>query len=139
MTLDPTSLLLITAAVALAPIISAAVRVVLVPAVVVELLLGILIGPDVLDIAREGPFVTFLAGLGMSFLFFLAGMELDLRRVRGRPLRVAGYGMAVSLALAAAVAGVLALIGAITVMLPVAIALTTTAVGTLIPILGDAG
>ena len=47
--------------------------------------------------------------------------------------------MAVSLALAAAVAGALALIGAITVMLPVAIALTTTAVGTLIPILRDAG
>ena len=139
LTFDPTSLVLITAAVALAPIISAAVRVVLVPTVVAELVLGILIGPDVLNLAHDGPFVSFLAGLGMSFLFFLAGMELDLQRVRGRPLRVAGYGMAVSLALAAAVAGALALIGAITVMLPVAIALTTTAVGTLIPILRDAG
>jgi len=108
---DPTSLVLITAAVALAPILSAAVPVVLVPTVVVELLLGILIGPDVLDIASEGPFVTFLAALGMSFLFFLAGMELDLGRVRGRPLRLAATGMGVSLVLAAVVAGALALAG----------------------------
>ena len=49
MQFDPTSLVLIAAAVALAPILSAAVPVVLVPTVVVELLLGILIGPDVLD------------------------------------------------------------------------------------------
>jgi len=112
---------------------------VLVPTVAVELLLGILIGPDVLGIAAEGPFVTFLAGLGMSLLFFLAGMELDLARVRGRPLRVAATGMAVSLALAAAAAGALALAGLIDVTLPVAIALTTTAIGTLIPILRDAG
>jgi Kef-type K+ transport system membrane component KefB len=136
---DPTSLVLITAAVALAPIVSAAVRVVLVPTVVVELILGIAIGPDVLDIAHEGPFVTFLAGLGMSFLFFLAGMELDLARVRGRPLRAAASGMGVSLVLAAIAAGALAVTGAIDVILPVAIALTTTAVGTLIPILRDAG
>ena len=139
MQFDPTSLVLIAAAVALAPIVSAAVPVVLVPTVAVELLLGILIGPDVLGIAAEGPFVTFLAGLGMSLLFFLAGMELDLARVRGRPLRVAATGMAVSLALAAAAAGALALAGLIDVMLPVAIALTTTAIGTLIPILRDAG
>jgi Kef-type K+ transport system membrane component KefB len=136
---DPTTLVLIAAAVALAPIVSAAVPVVLVPTVAVELLLGILIGPDVLGIAAEGPFVTFLAGLGMSLLFFLAGMELDLARVRGRPLRVAATGMAVSLALAAAAAGALALAGLIDVTLPVAIALTTTAIGTLIPILRDAG
>ena len=139
MQFDPTSLVLITAAVALAPILSAAVPVVLVPTVVVELLLGILIGPDVLDIASEGPFVTFLAALGMSFLFFLAGMELDLGRVRGRPLRLAATGMAVSLTLATAVAGALALAGLIDVMLPIMIALTTTAIGTLIPILSDAG
>jgi len=136
---DPTSLVLITAAVALAPILSAAVPVVLVPTVVVELLLGILIGPDVLDIASEGPFVTFLAALGMSFLFFLAGMELDLGRVRGRPLRLAATGMGVSLVLAAVVAGALALAGVVDVMLPIMIALITTAIGTLIPILSDAG
>jgi len=136
---DPTSLVLITAAVALAPILSAAVPVVLVPTVVVELLLGILIGPDVLDIASEGPFVTFLAALGMSFLFFLAGMELDLGRVRGRPLRLAATGMGVSLVLAAVVAGALALAGVVNVMLPIMIALITTAIGTLIPILSDAG
>ena len=136
---DPTSLVLITAAVAVAPLVSAAVPVVLVPTVVVELLLGILIGPDVLGAASEGPFVTFLAALGMSFLFFLAGMELDLTRVRGRPIRAAAAGMAVSLVLAGAAAGALALAGLIDVMLPIAIALTTTAVGTLIPILRDAG
>jgi Kef-type K+ transport system membrane component KefB len=66
-------------------------------------------------------------------------MELDLGRVRGRPIRVAAAGMGVSLALAALAAGALALAGLIDVMLPVVIALTTTALGTLIPILRDAG
>jgi len=50
-------------------------------------------------VAAAGMFVTFLAVLGMSFLFFLAGMELDLGRVRGRPLRLAATGMGVSLVL----------------------------------------
>jgi Kef-type K+ transport system membrane component KefB len=75
----------------------------------------------------------------MSFLFFLAGMELDLGRVRGRPLRLAATGMGVSLVLAAVVAGALALAGLVDVMLPIMIALITTAIGTLIPILSDAG
>ena len=139
MQFDPTSLVLITAAVALAPLVSAGVRVVLVPTVVVELLLGILIGPDVLDVATEGSFVTFLAALGMSFRSGRAGMAIDFARVRGRPVRTAATGMCLSLVLATAAAGALALAGLIDVMLPVVIALTTTAVGTLIPILRDAG
>src|SRR5689334_3074999 len=136
---DAQSLVLIAAAVALAPLIAGRARRFLLPVVVVELVLGIVIGPDVLDIAHEGPLVTFLTTLGMSFLFFLAGLELDLDRVRGRPLRLGSIGLLVSLVLAAIIAVLLSLAGVIGPAEPVAIALMTTAIGTLMPILRDAG
>jgi Kef-type K+ transport system membrane component KefB len=136
---DTQSLVLIVAAVALAPLIAGLARRFVLPVVVVELVLGIVIGPDVLDIAHEGSLVTFLATLGMSFLFFLAGLELDLDRVRGRPLRLASIGLAMSLVLAAIIAAVLSLADVIGPAEPVAIALMTTAIGTLMPILRDAG
>ena len=136
---DAQSLVLIVGAVALAPLVAASVRRFLLPVVVVELVLGIVIGPDVLDVAHEGPLVTFLATLGMSFLFFLAGLELDLERVRGRPLQLASAGLGVSLVLAAIVAGALSAAGVVGPAGPVGIALMTTAIGTLMPILRDAG
>ena len=136
---DAQSLVLIVGAVALAPLVAASVRRFLLPVVVVELVLGIVIGPDVLDVAHEGPLVTFLATLGMSFLFFLAGLELDLERVRGRPLQLASSGLGVSLVLAAIVAGALSAAGVVGPAGPVGIALMTTAIGTLMPILRDAG
>ena len=60
-----------------------------VPPVVLEILIGILIGPKVLDLAEETTVVAFFSTLGLSFLFFMAGMEIDFQRIEGSPLTLA--------------------------------------------------
>jgi Kef-type K+ transport system membrane component KefB len=117
----------------------AANRDLLLPSVVVELLLGIAIGPHVLDIARVDDFTQFFSNLGLGMLFFFAGYEIDLRRIRGQPLRLAVLGWALSLAIAYGVGGVLAAVGIVLSLLYTGSALATTAIGTLIPILSDSG
>lgn len=110
-----------------------------VPVVVVELALGIAIGPQVLDVARLDDFTRFFGALGLGMLFFFAGYEIDFARVRGRPLALAAAGWALSLALAYGFGGVLALAGVVLSLLYTGSALATTAIGTLIPILRDTG
>lgn len=110
-----------------------------VPVVVIELLLGIVIGPDVLDIAQPDEFTDFFANLGLGMLFFFAGYEIDFRRIAGSPLRLALAGWAMSLALAYTIGGLLAAAGIVLSLLYTGSALSTTAIGTLIPILRDAG
>ena len=75
---------------------------------VVELLLGILIGPQGLDIARVDPTTELLGNLGLGMLFFFAGYEIDFDRIKGRPLELAAIGWALSLALAYGIGGALA-------------------------------
>jgi Kef-type K+ transport system membrane component KefB len=130
------ALLVVGAGAVLAPLLVEFTPGLALPVVVVELLLGIVAGP-VLGIAEAGEFLRGLAGLGLAFLFFLAGMEIDLRRIGTRALRLAAGGWALSLALALAVAGALALAGVATPVVYVAAALCTTALGTLLPILRD--
>jgi Kef-type K+ transport system membrane component KefB len=72
-------------------------------------------------------------------LFFFAGYEIDLRRIAGVPLRLAAVGWVLSLALAYTIGGVLAAAGVVLSLLYTGSALATTAIGTLIPILSDAG
>jgi len=107
------------------------------PVVVVELVLGIVIGPQVLGLAHAGSFVAFFADLGLGMLFFFAGYEIDFDRVCGRPLALAAWGWLLSAVLAYAIGGVLAAAGLVLSFLYSGSALTTTAVGTLIPILRD--
>ena len=71
-----------------------------VPVVVLELLLGIVVGPEVLDLAHPDEFVDFFSNLGLGMLFFFAGYEIDFERIRGEPLRLAAFGWAISLVLA---------------------------------------
>jgi len=113
-------------------------RGVVVPSVVVELLLGVLIGPQVLGLDTS-EFVEFFGSLGLGMLFFFAGYEIDLKRISGEPLRLAALGWAVSLALAYTIGGVLAAAGIVLSLLYTGSALATTALGTLIPILSDSG
>jgi Kef-type K+ transport system membrane component KefB len=113
-------------------------RGVLVPVVVVELLLGVLLGPQVLGL-HVNQFITFFSDLGLGLLFFFAGYEIDMHRIMGRPLRLALLGWALSLALAYTIGGVLAALGVVLSLLYTGSALATTAIGTLIPILSDAG
>jgi len=116
----------------------AAGRGLVVPAVVLEVLLGVVLGPRVLGL-HVTPLVSFFSGLGLGMLFFFAGYEIDLKRIAGRPLRLALAGWALSLALAYAIGGALAAAGIVLSLLYTGSALATTAIGTLIPILSDAG
>ncbi len=109
------------------------------PVVVLELLFGILIGPQVLGIAHPASFVEFFANLGLGMLFFFAGYEVEFDRVRGRPLRLAGWGWVLSVALAYGIGGILAAAGVVLSFLYAGSALTSTALGALIPILRDEG
>jgi Kef-type K+ transport system membrane component KefB len=110
-----------------------------VPVVVIELLLGIVVGPDVLGLAMSDQFTDFFANLGLGMLFFFAGYEIDFRRIEGQPLKLAILGWIVSLLLAYTVGGLLALAGIVLSLLYTGSALATTAIGTLIPVLRDAG
>jgi Kef-type K+ transport system membrane component KefB len=110
----------------------------LVPTVVVELLLGVVIGPQVLGL-EVSEFMTFFADLGLGMLFFFAGYEIDLRRIAGLPLRLGAVGWGLSLVIAYTLGGVLAAAGIVLSLLYTGSALATTAIGTLIPILSDSG
>lgn len=110
-----------------------------VPVVVIELLLGIVVGPDVLGFAMPDSFTDFFANLGLGMLFFFAGYEIDFRRIAGQPLKLAVLGWLLSLSLAYTVGGLLALAGIVLSLLYTGSALATTAIGTLIPVLRDAG
>lgn len=135
----PPILFVLTAA-ALAPIVGAATRRYGLSIVVIELVLGIAIGPQGLGLVAAGEgMLAALARLGMAFLFFIAGMEIDLPAVRGRPLRVAFGGWASALVLAVLIALGVRAAGLIQAWPVVAIALVTTALGVLVPILRDAG
>ena len=61
------------------------------------ILLGILVGPQVLGWADAGPTIEVLASFGLAFLFFLAGFEIDFPAIRGQPLLLAALGWLASL------------------------------------------
>jgi len=137
--IDSDSFLVIVAASAVAALIVALIPSrFAIPVVVVELLLGIVIGPQVLALAGVDGFIQFFANLGLGMLFFFAGYEIDFERIKGRPLRLAAYGWLLSLVLAYGIGGLLAAGGIIVSYLYTGSAMATTAIGTLIPILRDA-
>jgi Kef-type K+ transport system membrane component KefB len=109
------------------------------PVVVVELLLGIVIGPELLDLARTDDFIDFFSNLGLGMLFFFAGYEIDFEGIKGRPLTLGVLGWLLSVGLAYAIAGGLDAAGVVVSSLFVGSAMATTAIGTLIPILRDSG
>jgi Kef-type K+ transport system membrane component KefB len=107
-----------------------------VPQVVILILGGILVGPQLLGWAEpEG--IELISNLGLGFLFLLAGYELELGLFRERAGRLALSSWLVTVVAAVAVTGALAAVGFVRAFVPVAIGLTTTALGTLLPILRD--
>ena len=137
---DTTSVIVMVGTAALAGLLVMAISPKLVlPVVVVELLLGIAIGPQAFDIAQIDPTTDFLGDLGLGMLFFFAGYEIDFERIRGRPLRLGAMAWVLSLVLAYGLGGVLAAGGVVLSYLYTGSAMATTAIGTLIPILKDAG
>jgi Kef-type K+ transport system membrane component KefB len=121
---------------ALAPLIVAVLPGPRIPQVVIFLLGGVLIGPHVLGLA-ESSSIELLSNIGLGFLFLLAGYELDPALLRQQPGRLAIGGWLLSAAIAVGVAGALTAAGYIKDYVPVGLALTTTALGTLLPILRD--
>src|SRR3954451_15602849 len=138
---DTGSFLVIVATAALAATLSAlaGLRNVFIPVVVVELVLGVVVGPQVLDLAQVNDFTDFFSSLGLGMLFFFAGYEIDLARIAGLPLRLPPPGRAFSLVIAYALGGILAALGVVVSLVYVGSALATTAIGTLIPVLSDTG
>jgi Kef-type K+ transport system membrane component KefB len=109
------------------------------PVVVLELVLGIIIGPHVLQLAHIDGFVEFFSNLGLGMLFYFAGYEIDFQRIKGRPLELGAWAWVLSVGLAFGIGGVLAGLGIIVSFLYTGAAMATTAIGTLIPILRDNG
>ncbi|HJV14655.1 MAG TPA: cation:proton antiporter [Propionibacteriaceae bacterium] len=107
-----------------------------VPQVVVLIIGGVIIGPQALDLAEPGS-IELLSIVGLGFLFLLAGYELELALFRHRAGMLAVGAWVTSAVLAGAVVGLLAAMGWVRAFVPVALALTTTALGTLLPILRD--
>lgn len=134
---DTSSFLAIVATAAVAGTVAAVAsgRNIFIPVVVVELGLGIVIGPQVLGLAEVNAFTKFFADLGLGMLFFFAGYEIDIARIRGEPLRLGVFGWLLSLAIAYAIGGVLAALGVVLSLVFVGSALSTTAIGTLLPVL----
>lgn len=122
----------------LAPLIVRLIRLP-VPDIAVQILFGIVVGPQVLGWARVDEPVRVLSLVGLSFLLFLAGLELDFGRLRGRTLRVAAKAFAFSFALSLALGGLFGVAGLVKSPLLIAVILAATSVGIVIPILSDAG
>jgi Kef-type K+ transport system membrane component KefB len=137
---DATSFLVIVVAATAAGIVVAVLDPrIAIPVVVVELLFGIVVGPDVADLAQVDDFTNFFGNLGLGMLFFFAGYEIDIERIRGRPLQLALAGWGLSLVLAYGAGGLLEAAGIVLSLLYSGSATATTAIGTLIPILRDRG
>lgn len=111
----------------------------LVPPVVIEVLAGIAIGPQGLDLVQPvgGVYVLYLLGFG--FLLFLAGREIEVARFRGPTFRMTALSYLVSLALAFPLAEVLRQIGHGADLRLLALALTASSLGVMVPVLRDAG
>ena len=130
------ALLIVSIVSAAAPFACALLSRFRVPQVVVLIVGGVLIGPEVAGLA-EPDSIELVANVGLGFLFLLAGYELDLEHFRERSGRLAMAGWLISAVASIAVTGLLAAGGFVDAFVPVALALTTTALGTLLPILRD--
>ncbi|MGW8882999.1 cation:proton antiporter [Streptomyces sp. NPDC055749] len=133
----PGTLVLIMVMAVIAPLLAYAVgRRLAVPVVIFEIVLGILIGPDVLGWVHDDEIVDVLSDLGLSMLIFLAGYEIQFAAVRGDTLRRSAWAWAASFAAGLGVA--LALTGGnFAKSLVIGTALTSTALGAVLPILRD--
>jgi Kef-type K+ transport system membrane component KefB len=133
------SLVLVLLASALGALLSRLHGSIVLPTVVLEIVLGILIGPEVLDIADVNTYITVLSNLGLSMLFFFAGLEVIEKRVPARSLKLGTVGWTLSLIIGLILGFVLQQAGLDAEWWLVGVALATTALGTLVPILSDAG
>jgi Kef-type K+ transport system membrane component KefB len=109
------------------------------PAVVLEIVAGIALGPSGVGWVEVDEPVAVLALIGLAMLLFLAGLEIEFERLRGRVLALAAASFGVSLVAALAAGIVLKGAGLAERPLFVAIVLTSTSLGIVVPLLKDAG
>ena len=122
----------------LAPLLASGLSaVVKIPLVVFEIVLGLLAGPALLGWVQPNDFTSALAEFGLAMLFFLAGNEIDFQRISGRPLKRSALGWLLSLLIGIALGLLLAPSPAAGIF--IGVCLTSTALGTLMPMLRDAG
>ena len=126
--------LVVVAAVALAaPLVIGLIPGLRLPSAVLEIVAGIVVGPAVLGWVEMDDVIRVFSLFGLAFLLFLAGLEIDFDRLRGRPLRLASTGFVVSLAIALLVGAALAAAGQVEDGLIVAIILSATSLGVVVP------
>jgi Kef-type K+ transport system membrane component KefB len=134
----PTLIIVIAAATA-APLIAQFLRGMGIALVVFELSLGVLIGPAILGWAQIDSSVSVISTLGMAFLFFLAGIEVDFPQIHGQPIKLASASWLICFFLSIGLAYLGHRFGWIESWLVVGIAASTTALGILLPMLRDTG
>ena len=134
-----TNLLIVVAAGFSVPLLLGMAPRVRLPAVVLEIVAGIVIGPAGLGWVEIDAPIEVLALIGLAFLLFLAGLEVEFDMPRGRVLRLAGGGFLVSFALAVIAGFALKAAGFVSQPLFAAIILSATSLGIIIPLLKDAG
>jgi len=134
-----TNLLVVTLIALVAPLCLGFVPRLRMPAVVLEIVAGVVVGPSVLGWVEADLAVSIVAVLGLAFLLFLAGLEIDLDRLRGGALRLALVGYGVTLVLGLAVGSALGAVGWVRSPVLLAVALSATSLGLVVPVLKDAG
>jgi Kef-type K+ transport system membrane component KefB len=134
-----TGLVIVCLVAVLAPLLASAIPRVRIPGIVLEIVAGIAIGPAGFGWVRMDEPIRVLSIIGLSFLLFLVGLELDIALLRGPRLRATAAAFVVSSVLAYAVAFGLHELGMVESSLLVAICLSATAIGIIVPILADAG
>ena len=133
------NLVAVLATAAAVPLILAAVPRVPVPGPVLEIVAGIVLGPAVLNLVKPDQAVRLVSTIGLAFLLFLAGLEVDVRHFRGPRARLAALALGLSALLALIVGFVLHAAAIVESPLLVGIILLATSLGVIIPILEDAG
>src|SRR6516164_6853342 len=133
-----TNLLVVAAVAVLAPLTVGFAPRLRIPAVVLEIIGGIILGPSVLGWVHVDLPVSILALFGLAFLLFLAGLEIDVHRLRGQLLRYAVLGYLVSLILGYGAGATFRAAGWVSQPLLLAIMLASTALGLIVPVLKDA-
>ena len=134
-----TNLLVICAVAVAAPLLVGFLPWLRIPSVVLEIVAGIVLGPSVLGWLHVDLPVQILALFGLAFLLFLAGLEIDTRRLRGRVLVLAGAGYLITLVLGGLAGVGFHTAGWVGQPLLLAIALSATSLGLVVPVLKDAG
>src|SRR5919109_2201620 len=134
-----TNLLVVAAIAVLAPLTVGFAPRLRIPAVVLEIVAGLVLGPSVLGWVHVDLPVQILALFGLAFLLFLAGLEIDVHRLRGRLLRFAVLGYLATLVLGYGAGSSFAAAGWVSEPLLIAITLSATSLGLVVPALKDAG